>query len=34
MGGEPRDRSFTAYEPHTMEWHLPQYLEANGLVAS
>lgn len=32
MGGVPRDGSFSQYEPHTMEWHLPEYLEANGLA--
>jgi predicted enzyme related to lactoylglutathione lyase len=34
MGGVPTNRSFSAYEPHTMEWHLPQYLEQQGRVAS
>ena len=34
MGGQPRGRSFSEYEPHTMEWHLPQYLRENGLVAA
>ncbi len=33
MGGEPANRSFSEYEPHSMEWQLPRYLEANGLAA-
>jgi predicted enzyme related to lactoylglutathione lyase len=33
MGGEPRDASFAEYEPHTMEWHFPEYLEKHGLEA-
>jgi len=31
MGGEPRGGSFTEYEPHTMDWHLPRYLQEHGL---
>jgi hypothetical protein len=27
MGGAPRDRAFSAYEPHTMTWHLPRFIE-------
>jgi hypothetical protein len=27
MGGAPRSRDFSEYEPHTMDWHLPRYLE-------
>jgi hypothetical protein len=27
MGGAPRDRAFSEYEPHTMNWQLPKYLE-------
>jgi hypothetical protein len=34
MGGVPRDRSFSEYEPHTMEWHLPRYIEENSVAAS
>ena len=34
MGGVPHDRQFDQYEPHTMEWHLPQYLEKHGVPAS
>ena len=33
MGGAPRDPSFTEYEPHTMDWHFPEYLKAHGLSA-
>lgn len=33
MGGVPRNRSFSEYEPHTMEWHLPRYMEEHGLAA-
>ncbi len=33
MGGEPRGGSFTEYEPHSMDWHFPQYLKAHGLTA-
>ena len=33
MGGAPRDASFTEYEPHTMDWHFPEWLKANGLTA-
>jgi Glyoxalase/Bleomycin resistance protein/Dioxygenase superfamily len=32
MGGDPRGGSFAEYEPHTMDWHLPEYLKANGLA--
>lgn len=31
VGGQPRGGSLIEYEPHTMEWHLPEYLKANGL---
>jgi len=30
MGGAPRDRAFSQYEPHTMDWHLPTYLAKQG----
>jgi hypothetical protein len=31
MGGVPRDSAFGDYVPHTMEWHLPEYLEAHSV---
>ncbi len=31
MGGAPRDESFVTYDPHTMDWHFPQYMKAKGL---
>jgi hypothetical protein len=34
MGGEPTTRSFSEYEPHTMEWQLPRFLEAKGEAAA
>ncbi|HLY65663.1 MAG TPA: hypothetical protein VKU60_09015, partial [Chloroflexota bacterium] len=34
MGGEPRNRSFALYEPHTMDWHLPRFMEQKSAVAS
>jgi len=34
MGGAPQDRAFSAYEPHTMTWHLPRYLEAHRPAAA
>lgn len=33
MGGVPEDDSFTKYTPHTMDWHFPEYLKANGLIS-
>ena len=33
MGGQPQGRSFNEYEAHTMEWHLPRYLQENGIAA-
>lgn len=33
MGGGPRDGSLVEYEPHTMDWHFPEYLAAHGLSA-
>jgi hypothetical protein len=33
MGGQSRSRSFSEYDPHSMEWHLPIYLQQHGLVA-
>ncbi|MEA2642530.1 MAG: Glyoxalase/Bleomycin resistance protein/Dioxygenase superfamily [Chloroflexota bacterium] len=30
MGGVPRDAGFTEYEPHTMDWHLPEYVKLHG----
>jgi hypothetical protein len=33
MGGVPKDASFAEYEPHTMDWHFPAYLQAHGLTA-
>jgi hypothetical protein len=30
MGGAPQDRGFSEYEPHTMTWHLPRYLDNHG----
>jgi hypothetical protein len=32
MGGAPTTRSFSEYEPHSMEWQLPRFLETNGEV--
>jgi hypothetical protein len=34
MGGQPKGRSWAEYEPHTMEWHLPKYLEEHGLATA
>jgi catechol 2,3-dioxygenase-like lactoylglutathione lyase family enzyme len=34
MGGAPQDRAFSAYEPHTMTWHLPRYVEAHRPAAA
>jgi hypothetical protein len=33
MGGVPRDAQFATYEPHTMDWHFPEYLKEHGLTA-
>ncbi|MPZ15062.1 MAG: hypothetical protein GEU73_11670 [Chloroflexi bacterium] len=33
VGGEPRGGSLVEYEPHTMDWHFPRYLEAQGAAA-
>ena len=33
MGGAPRDRGFSDYEPHTMTWHLPRYMEEHATPA-
>jgi len=33
MGGAPFDEEFTEYEPRTMDWHFPEYLQMNGLEA-
>ena len=33
MGGVPRDAEFKTYEPHTMDWHFPEYLKEHGLTA-
>lgn len=30
MGGAPSDREFNRYEPHTMDWHLPRFIEEHG----
>ncbi len=30
MGGVPHDSAFTEYEPHTMDWHFPEYLKQHG----
>lgn len=31
MGGAPISDSFEEYEPHTMDWHFPQYMKEHGL---
>jgi hypothetical protein len=33
MSGGPRNGSLVEYEPHTMDWHFPQYLQEHGLTA-
>jgi hypothetical protein len=33
VGGVPRKADFSRYEPHSMEWQLPRFLEAQGLTA-
>jgi hypothetical protein len=32
MGGVPRNPSFTGYEPHTMDWHMPQYAKEHNIT--
>jgi hypothetical protein len=32
MGGVPRNQAFSQYEPHTMEWHLPEYMKEHGIA--
>jgi hypothetical protein len=34
MGGAPKARSFAEYEGHTMDWHLPRFLEQQSLASS
>ena len=31
VSGTPKNADFTEYEPHTMDWHFPLYMEAHGL---
>jgi hypothetical protein len=33
MGGGPMGGSLAEYEPHTMDWHFPEYLKEHGLTA-